>query len=317
MKRPDPSLIESYLSHQCSAEEAAIVLEWLATPEGQAYYEQYLDGQMMGWEMNASQLEQNDHQKTLAGIYQRISTAEKVKPIRNSAWYWAAASIILLIGTVWSITYLTNDLQQVATAYGETKKVELPDGTVVFLNANSSLTYQEEMPREVELKGEAYFQVFHTRDDAPFRVITSDLTVNVLGTEFNVNTRHEKTDVVLNEGKVKLDFVRMVKSKSLLMEPGEKVSYSQKSGTYQIKLVDPEAYTLWKSGTLNFDHTPLREVFQLLRDLYGVEIILENKQVLDKVFTGQVNQELDVIMTLIEKSFDLKSEKVGDTIYLR
>ena len=127
--------------------------------------------------------------------------------------YWRpigiAASVLLvalLIGFL--LRNSVPDETVVATQYGETQEFTLPDGTEVFLNANSTLRYSaDETPREVWLEGEAYFQVVKqknglTKRADDFRVHTQNLTVRVLGTRFVVDSRKEQ--VVLDEGKVEV-----------------------------------------------------------------------------------------------------------------
>src|SRR5690606_15777064 len=110
---------------------------------------------------------------------------------------------------------------QCTTGYGETRKINLPDGSLVVLNANSELKYesnwQQAPMREVWLQGEAFFEVVKTTEEKQFIVHTGSLDVEVLGTQFNVHNRHQKVQVVLSSGKVKLQ--PLERQESLLMNP--------------------------------------------------------------------------------------------------
>ena len=314
MPKPASDVLDRYFDNRSSPEEAKRVLEWLATHEGQLFYEKYLTRRIDKQDTVTGHRVIIDKQKTLEGIYEKIHRRER-QTNRTYTWYWAAAVALLLL-SAWALLYSIQPGQQVVeTAYGETQQIALSDGTHVMLNAHSTLSYQDDEPREVWLQGEAFFEVFHTSDDTPFKVHTTDLTVNVLGTEFNVNTRHQKTDVVLSHGSVRLELEKQP-TRDLIMQPGDKVSYAHQENALEKKVVNPHTYTSWTSGTIVFDHTPLREVFQWMKDTYGVIIEVNDPALQNKEFTGEVVHDLEVMMTLLQKSFGLEVSKQGDTIYL-
>ncbi|MEQ9438986.1 MAG: FecR domain-containing protein [Cyclobacteriaceae bacterium] len=316
MRKPKPEVIERYFINQCTPEEAELVLSWLATSEGQAFYEMYLNRRIQEGAFPASSLPMNE-EKALKGIYARIHQRENTRPTKARAWSLRAAAVVLLLLSSWVIWYSLQSIEQtVKTAYGETRNITLEDGTQVILNANSSFSYKKNHPREVWLTGEAFFTVSHTQDDDLFKVHTSDLTVNVLGTEFNVNTRHKKTDVVLSNGRVKLEIERNLKKESLLMQPGDKVTYSSPENVLERKVVQPTNYSSWVKGTVIFDHTPLKHIFQHIEDTYGVRIEVQNPSLLNREFNGEVADNLEMMLMLLQKTFDIKLTQKGDTIYL-
>ena len=142
-------------------------------------------------------------------LKQRVpELTETIPPPRRRfgyrGWRVAASVAVLLLGaTLWWVLSRRPAEVTYTTAYGETLDVELPDGSRATLNANSELVYWEatepKPTREVELSGEAFFDIVHqtTTRAVPFIVRTPDLHVRVLGTEFNVNTRRGRTQVVL------------------------------------------------------------------------------------------------------------------------
>jgi ferric-dicitrate binding protein FerR (iron transport regulator) len=138
---------------------------------------------------------------------------------------------VLLIAAglgVWS--YLRAGENAHTTHYGETARIKLPDGSMVVLNAHSTLTYNdwsEGQTREVWLNGEAFFEVQKKHDATgrvKFVVHTGDLNVEVLGTRFNVSNRGLRTQIVLEEGKVRLRYEQETE-KVIDMQPGELVEY--------------------------------------------------------------------------------------------
>lgn len=319
MQQPSENLLHSYFNNQCTPDEAAMVLEWLGSEEGQAYYANYLDQKIKQNIFTPdTKTGSSDNAALLQKIYQKIGDEESGRRKRSFPTYRIAAAISLVLLSSLLIYMLQPRSMEVETAYGETREVKLGDGSTVFLNANSSLSYYPEKPREIWLQGEGFFEVQHTADDAPFQVHTDDLVVNVLGTEFNVSTRRKKTDVVLSNGKVRLDLPENVKERSMLMEPGEKVSYSKIEDKIEKKVVNPEVYSSWTKGTIVFDHTPLSEVFQLMEDTYGLRVDIQDEKLLKKEMNAQdVVRDLDVMMTLIEKTFNIKLIKKDNTIFLK
>jgi len=145
----------------------------------------------------------------------------------------------------------------VQTDYGQQQSIELPDGSTVELNANSSLTFEKNWnqleTRKVWLKGEAFFEVVKKEQShQKFQVITKDLTVEVLGTVFNVNSHREETKVFLQEGKVNLSLNGL--EETMLLEPGEIIAYSQSKKEHPEKQqVLRSQHTSWKYGLLLFD----------------------------------------------------------------
>ena len=129
----------------------------------------------------------------------------KIKPkikVRFLKQFSAAASLLLLISVGF---YFINSNSKVThkTNYGEILNIKLQDGSDVTLNSNSSLSYYKNESRKVWLSGEAFFQVDKkVATNAKFWVLTDDLSVEVYGTSFNVNTKKKKTDVFLEEGSI-------------------------------------------------------------------------------------------------------------------
>lgn len=141
------------------------------------------------------------------------------------------AAVFLAVAIVGGLLFLSLHEHEnpicICTAYGKTERITLPDQSVVLLNANSVLSYNDKWTdnktREVWLAGEAYFEVKKSdaRGNAKFVVHTDQLSVEVLGTEFNVNNRRGKTQVVLNAGKVRLTSDTTLE-KEIIMAPGER-----------------------------------------------------------------------------------------------
>ncbi|MEP2279678.1 FecR family protein [Maribacter sp.] len=234
-------------------------------------------------------LENNTNKKKARTLYSTIFTA--------------AAAVILVLLTWTSYSYFTNNTNTThKTNFGEIIDLKLPDGTSVVLNGNSKIWYDNENPRLIHLKGEAYFKVKPIPStNAKFWVITDDLKVEVLGTHFHVNTRKQKTNVVLDEGSIHLELKNGEITK---MIPGEIVSFSKESKKLTHKKVDIKTpYALWRGGTYAFNEIPLKEVMFNLETTYGLEVKYESEHLKEIPISGGIpNQNLKICIAAIEKA---------------
>lgn len=219
------------------------------------------------------------------------------------------------------------------TRFGQQRTITLPDGSVVTLNANSTLEtaahWQPGQSREVWLQGEAYFNVIHKAGPtvksiatAPaattFRVHAGDLNVTVLGTKFNVNNRGEYAKVVLSSGKVQLDRRTGLRHEEVLLKPGEMAEYSPRSKNLQLKTVNPQAYSSWTDGYLTFDHSSMAEVIQVIRQTYGLRVSVTDESLLRQQLTGSLpSNNADVFLQALAKALRLEVARTGDTVQLR
>jgi transmembrane sensor len=210
------------------------------------------------------------------------------------------------------------------TAYGETKTVTLPDSSRVTLNGNSRLSHAAgwdgTRPREVWIAGEAFFEVTHKgkNKNARFIVHTPKLNVEVLGTRFNVFNRQDKTDVVLNSGKVKLAIAASAKDTlTLYMRPGDQVAFSRKTAAIVKSQVNAEALTSWRNKVLVFEGTPLYRIAEIIEDTYGVEVVFTaNRQANQKLAGTIPNGNLDLLLAALAKSSNLNISRRNNTIVI-
>ncbi len=237
----------------------------------------------------------------------------------------AAAALLVIAGlavfNLWQtpaeyITYTTN--------YGETHQLILPDSSVVMLNANSSVRYPvawNDTKREVWLEGEAFFEVTkklvneESSQKAKFLVHTSQLDVEVLGTAFNVNTRREKTAVVLNHGSVNLNFKNNKAQQNLLMQPGELVEYISPERQLTHVHVDTLMYTSWVTNKLIFKDQTLEEIAIVLEDNFGYEINFADSSIAQEEFTASIAKEdVELLFPMLSRAFDLEMERNQQSI---
>ncbi|WP_379005028.1 FecR family protein [Parapedobacter sp. GCM10030251] len=169
-------------------------------------------------------------------------------------------------------------------------RLTLPDGSRVWLNSASSLTYavnQFEQERTVTLAGEAYFEVV-SDSRKPFRVITDKQTVTVLGTKFNINSYPDElgTKTTLVEGSV--DITSNQAARSVRLAPGQE-SFVDGSGPPTIRQVEAGHAIAWINGLFQFDGNTIDEVMRQLARWYDVEVVFDGKPPKGKLY-GEVNR---------------------------
>ncbi len=187
---------------------------------------------------------------------------------------------------------------------GESAELYLSDGTHVWLNSNTELRYPakfEGKKREIELTGEAYFDVSHNPDN-PFFVQTRGLTVSVAGTSFNVQAfgYEDNVNVTLVEGKVHLQSP----GGKLLSElsPGENALYDLKKSAITISKADTEFYTSWKEGYLVFRDEKLEDIARKFERWYNIKVFFEDDGIRQIKYTGTIlkNKPIDQVFNILK-----------------
>jgi transmembrane sensor len=246
---------------------------------------------------------------------------ERLRPAASRGWYAAAAAITLII--MLSAVYLFTEQKpwkEYHTAYGETRTVVLPDNSQVILNANSTLRilkdWNEKADREIWLEGEAFFSVVHTKNNQPFRVRTDDgVSVDVLGTVFNVYKRTLKTTVILKSGQIRLNLPMAESPEKILMKPGDMVEFKGKK--YKKEEVDPQLYTAWTQNKIILNHTSLGEMVRMLHDNYGLDVKVTDTTLLEQTVSGSMPlADAEELLQQMAKAFQLKITRDGSTIII-
>lgn len=194
----------------------------------------------------------------------------------------------------------------------------LSDGTKIWMNADSKITYPtvfSDTLRQVELTGEAYFEV--TRNEgAPFIVKTGQMDIRVLGTEFGINTFRDEgyTFAALVNGKIE---VSAPGNKKQQMYPGEVAKVDERGGL-TIEKTDLKPFIYWKDNMFCFRHTSLSEILKQISRYYDVEVVYD-KDGKEEFYTGNISREksLQSILEVIEMTIPVKFEIEGRTVVVR
>jgi len=226
--------------------------------------------------------------------------APKETPVRSMQWIRPMLRIasVLIIGLgVYSIFFLTG-MTDVRTMMAEKIAIELPDGSKVELNALSEVHYNAknwDSKREIELKGEAFFDV---AKGAKFDVVTEQGTISVLGTEFNVKQRGSFFEVTCYEGTVRV----VTSDHSEILKVGD--NFRQFAGQ-AINGTHTQKRPQWTNNMSDFQRIPVSEVFAELERQYGIALTFENIDT-DQLFTGGfVHNDLENALIAITEPLGL------------
>ncbi len=240
------------------------------------------------------------------------------------ALYRVAAALLLLLGIGSALLYMNNkDLfgSKIVVATTEDQKnleVTLPDGSIIFLNRNTQVTYSRnfgERERSVALTGEAWFDV--ARDESkPFTVDAGKAMVRVLGTSFNVRTSDQDSpvEVFVRTGQVMVTGTD--ENEVLVLDPGYIGTVYPDRAERSVN-TDPN-YLSWNTGLLVYDGQTLDIVFRDLKKVYNMDIVADDPEILSHTWTSPIdNQPQETIIRLICASFNLGYAKDGDVYHLK
>jgi len=204
--------------------------------------------------------------------------------------------------------YSASAKQTIINPSGVRSQVELPDGSIAWLNAESEISFYESFPRKernIELSGEAFFDV-KSDPDKPFVVSAGKVAVEVLGTRFNVKSYHdeENIEVSLEEGKINFISKHGGKNQQTSMVPGMRAVYNIHSeNTLISKVENVSQYSAWMKGKLVFDDTPFPQVLRSLERWYSVDIDLANDEISQyRLTTTFEEQTIRQVIEILELS---------------
>lgn len=207
-------------------------------------------------------------------------------------------------------------MNTISTPQGGQYQIILPDGTTVWLNASSSLTYPTAFhgqERRVTLTGEGYFEVRSHQGSKPFIVESANQRVEVLGTHFNVNAYPNEISVntTLLEGSVKI----VAGQETVFIMPGEQSQVGE--GGILIAGVDVESAVDWKNGDFIFVDEDLTSIMRKVARWYDVEVVYEKNMTIE-TYTGRISRQknLSEVLRILELSGGLHFKIENKTLYL-
>lgn len=210
------------------------------------------------------------------------------------------------------------EIHVLSTPRGQDFKLELADGTTVWLNSESCIEYPTSFTgkeRVVRLYGEAYFKVAHDKRH-PFVVKAGNMQTRVLGTEFNVKSYEGATPhVTLIAGSVEVKANNI--SSFTKIKPGEDAEVKS-NGAIRVTDVDVDAISYWKDGFFYFDNVPFVDIMQSLGRWYNVNVIFQNEEILNYRLHYLCDRKsgLEYAVKLLNKMNKISVKLEGNTLYI-
>jgi ferric-dicitrate binding protein FerR (iron transport regulator) len=210
-------------------------------------------------------------------------------------------------------------MQEITSPAGVRSQVVLPDGSNVWLNAESTIRFKvpfDKSIRNVSLSGEAFFEV-KNNPMVPFEVKSGDVNVRVLGTKFNYKAFADENyiEVVLAEGRVNFTTARGQTGKEIVMKPGDRVIFDKLSNHTAVTNEKVDKYIAWHCGKLVFDETPMPEVATQIGRWFGVDVVIKDPKIMDyRITTTFENESLHQVLELLRLSSPLEINYIMATI---
>jgi transmembrane sensor len=327
----DWNLLAKFLAGETGAEENAAIGKWMGkSPENRTLFGKLKSDWKIMDNMNKQFNVDNAWNKVYGriaahdGIAGTISTETGIVQHRK---FWltpfrVAASLLLIAAVGVAVVFITGRNQRisVSTASNDRQRsIILPDGSTIFMNANTHLSYAKDFGqkvREVTLSGEAFFEVAPDKTK-PFMIHANDADIKVVGTSFNIDTRNRDKGVEVYVSTGIVEVFRSGADNHVLLQPGD-LGLIGREGISHRKSENKNPIA-WKTGNMDFRDTRLTEAVQILNEIYRVNIICREPG-LDTTQTNGTyrypDESLDQILTILCTQNHLKIEKSDQTIYL-
>lgn len=324
-------LIAKYLEGTCNSEDIEMLQEWYnQSDENRMEFIRLKKAWIASDKRQVEQIE-----STRVSIWNKISTdidvplsdslrkASKSKPYIYSSVAACAAILLTLFVQYISGFDLNRQEAQRTTLYmpkGERGQVLLPDGSHVWVNGGSKISYSSdfnEKNRRVILKGQAYFEVLPS--DHQFVVEADGVDVVVYGTSFDVMAYEEnpQINITLKEGLVGL--FRSDTGEGLLkLAPNQRVTVDKQNYTYEKTVVEPKNYLTWTFDELVFEYTSVEEMYRMIENWYGVNISIASLPSKDVKYRYKIKSEsLTEMLELINKITPISYKIEGKEVNIR
>lgn len=309
-------LLPGYFSGELRDKDLNRINNWReSSSENEAHYRDSLKA----WESFSllKEMEQFNSFEALKIVNARIEEPS-AKKLLNFLKLIAAILVLPLLAYSGYVTYHNSSLkktiasqvvmQTITSRQGMVSQFQLADGTKVWLNSNSELQFPSVFAgefREVKLKGEAYFEVFKNKNQ-PFRVMADELSVEVLGTSFDMTnfSEEKKSEVILVEGKVSTSAIRKdSKIENGSMHPGQMGVYYESTGKFYTQEVNVDKYISWRDGNLIFRDDKMEDVVKRLSRWFNVEIIINDPEIKSYIYKANFrNENLLQVLNLLKMS---------------
>lgn len=324
-------LIAKYLSNQCTQTEKECMDHWILEDPKHSLLLEKLEKQWQSIQIDTSAFVIPDQTKVWGKIQDKIRYHINQKQIYTKQLLIRISSIAAVVAFLFSssLFYLfyksednlqTDLLQNIIIAPpGQKTQLILPDGTLVWLNSGSRLSYSYQYNthgRNVKLEGEAFFDV-KKENHYPFIVKTDLVDIKVHGTAFNVSAYKDDKNitVALLRGKVSLLTENNQKLMTYLV-PDQMATVSRDDLSCQVEVCDAEIEASWHHNLLKFDGEPARKVWKKLERWYGVDITLSNVNPSQVYWFTLKTESLTELLEMINKITPIRYELKGKEVII-
>lgn len=327
-------LIANYLTEGLDKNALDELKTWIAaSAENQQYFIRQREIWFSAVSREAASVYDKD--KAFENFRNRVESQKEIQNTSRRGFslsaLWRYAAVVAIIIAVGCISYWQGEVNvkdtfadiSVEAPLGSKTKLYLPDGTLVWLNAGSRMTYSQGFGvdnRKVELEGEGYFEV-KRNEKIPFFVKTKDLQLQVLGTKFNFRDYPEDHEVVVSllEGKVGLNNL-LREEKEAVLSPDERAVLNKANGLLTVESVTASNASQWTDGYLFFDEELLPDIAKELERSYNVKIHIANDSLKTFRFYGNFVRREQNIQEVLEalastEKMQYKIEERNITIY--
>ena len=327
-------LIANYLTEGLDKNALDELKTWIAaSAENQQYFIRQREIWFSAVSREAASVYDKD--KAFENFRNRVESQKEIQSTSRRGFslsaLWRYAAVVAIIIAVGCISYWQGEVNvkdtfadiSVEAPLGSKTKLYLPDGTLVWLNAGSRMTYSQGFGvdnRKVELEGEGYFEV-KRNEKIPFFVKTKDLQLQVLGTKFNFRDYPEDHEVVVSllEGKVGLNNL-LREEKEAVLSPDERAVLNKANGLLTVESVTASNASQWTDGYLIFDEELLPDIAKELERSYNVKIHIANDSLKTFRFYGNFVRREQNIQEVLEalastEKMQYKIEERNITIY--
>ena len=327
-------LIANYLTEDLDKNALDELKTWIAaSAENQQYFIRQREIWFSAVSREAASVYDKD--KAFENFRNRVESQKEIQSTSRRGFslsaLWRYAAVVAIIIAVGCISYWQGEVNvkdtfadiSVEAPLGSKTKLYLPDGTLVWLNAGSRMTYSQGFGvdnRKVELEGEGYFEV-KRNEKIPFFVKTKDLQLQVLGTKFNFRDYPEDHEVVVSllEGKVGLNNL-LREEKEAVLSPDERAVLNKANGLLTVESVTASHADQWTDGYLFFDEELLPDIAKELERSYNVKIHIANDSLKTFRFYGNFVRREQNIQEVLEalastEKMQYKIEERNITIY--
>lgn len=319
-------LLVKHITGEATTAEVLEVEKWLADDEANKHYFEHFKliweesvqladtahvDEQTAWDRFQNRVQTGSFPNTQAKVWSMNSALLRAAVITGLVIGLAALTFILFQNKPGKVIAMSN-----IHTTDQVKSDSLPDGSIVTLNKNSQVSFPEKFDndkRVLQLSGEAFFKVAPNKKK-PFEVHTNNVTITVVGTSFNVRSRGDTTEIIVETGIVEV----ATEKQTVQLRPGQRAIVGINESVLQKQVSTDHLYNYYRSKKFVLDHTPLWKFVEKLNEAYDVQIVFGKDELRNLQYTTTFdNEPLDNILGLISSTFNISVVKEKGKIILR